>query len=127
MISAELLSEDLFHGNTELFVAVFIQSMVRALYQNLEFIRMSSYGNQILNGMDTNFKILFFDAQNGTVYSVGSYTVDIYSSCLCDFSSKCSANTGIYIFNGTDYNLQFEVPGIMIGCYTNEALRQSTL
>ena len=125
MISAEVLSEDLFHQKTNLLVNSFNQTTIQTFLQNLDFIRTSTYGNQIINGLSTNAFILFL----GSFPTFNLFiTPNVqYENCSCDFSSKCVIETGIAIRNGTTIVDVFPIPGLRIGCYTNEALRQSTL
>ena len=124
MISAELLSESLFQEKTKLLVNSFNQSTIQTFLQNLDFIRMTTYGNQIINGISTNSFVVF----QGSYPTLSLFITPVfaYGDCRCDISPKCVSTTPIFSPNRTDIYPSFIVPGINVGCYTNEALRQST-
>ena len=128
LISTEVLSETFFHAKTTNLISDFTQSTRQRFAQYLQFIRTMTYGNQLINGMTTNFIIVFVGPNLNGAYLLFSTPNFVYSSCHCDSSSFCSSKAGIYnLVNQTEYNVQLTIPGMLIGCYTNEALQESTL
>ena len=124
LISSEVLSEDLFHKKTTQFINNFIQSANNTFFHNLEFTRTSGQTNGIMSGFNTN-SVSYFQGSYPT-FDINVYSL-LYNTCSCDISPKCSTNALIYALNNTETFPIYTVPGMFIGCYLDEAVRQSTL
>ncbi len=124
MISIELLSENLFHEKTQQLINAFIQSTTRIFSYDLDSIRTTTQANYIISGLSINFVGIF----------VGSYpSFDLminrvgYSNYGCDILSTTCQAAVIFSYNGMQLIPLFIVPGFQMGCYIDEAIRQSTL
>ena len=125
IITSEVLSEEIFHEKSKLLVNSFNQTTIQTFAQNLQFIRTTTYGNQIINGLGTN-SFVFFSGTFPT-FALTIYSNGMYGNCWCDITPTCVVTTAIdTIGYGNDTTRFFLIPGILIGCYINEALRQST-
>ena len=127
IINAELLTESLFHDRTNQLVQQFTKSLGEDFIQQLDFLRINSYANQIISGKRTNFYIFLQRSTSGIQYTAGVRSFTYHTDCFCNRSPACSVNMGLYDYNETGFILRFSIPGLRIGCYMNEALRQSTL
>ena len=124
MISAEVLSENLFHKNTAQFVADFIQSVNNTFFYNLQLNRASTQTNQIMSGLNTESVPFFIGSYPS--FDIQTFSMS-YGGCTCFISIDCSENAVIWSGNITVTYRVFEIPGLLIGCYVDEAVRQSTL
>ena len=75
----------------------------------------------------TNFIIFLQESSSHQQYASSTRSLGGYYNCSCSKSPTCSTNMGLYKYNQDQMTLYFSIPGIRIGCYMNEALRQSTL
>ena len=127
LITSNLLTEDVFHAQMNTLIESFTQSIGQDFIQQLQFLRTNIYGNQLINGLMSNFILLFQDLTPNVGFTLTSFPIGIYGDCYCDISPKCSLNIGIYDMNDTNPIQIATIPGLRMGCYTNEALLQSTL
>ncbi|CAF3939173.1 unnamed protein product [Rotaria sp. Silwood1] len=124
IISIELLSEDVFHGKTQQFIDVFIQSTKKLFSYHLDSIRTTTEANFIMAGFNTNTVSAFL----GSYPSFDLNIFDIsYDYCDCSASAECVSKAIIYSYNGTLFTRIYTIPGFFIGCYMEEAVRKSSL
>ncbi|CAF1459067.1 unnamed protein product, partial [Adineta ricciae] len=89
------------------------------LVSSLSLIRQMIHGNSIVTGILSNYN---FQINTDTNIEVGP---KIYDQCDCSLSPLCTERA--YIYDVQTYEILFEVPGFLFGCYIVEALLQSTL
>lgn len=126
MISSTLLSEMVFNQRMSEAIIHFTQAAGQNFIQLLEFVQINTYGNQLYNGMMTNADMAFQQLPNHGQYIVTSIPSTKYMYCGCNISPECTANAAFFRMNSSTITEEYRVPGILIGCYNNEALRKST-
>ena len=133
LISPELLPENIFNEKTNQFTSDFILSTKNTFTHQVEFTRTSQEANFLANVMSTNSMFFFIGTYpefSIYVFSIlyGS-SVNSADNCICDVTPTCSALSSIFFLNDSTgyFNPLFTIPGIMISCTIDSAVRQSTL
>ncbi|CAF3723422.1 unnamed protein product [Adineta steineri] len=142
LLTENIISEDIFLANIYAIRDQFIATSANDFIITLDsVILMELVNNMVVNRLDTYWE-LFFGYLPNNITSDGwvaqPYTLG--ENCLYQSSVYCSTTTGIYLRKlsnetspilwwGVKYQaeLQFEVPGVLVGTYILYAVLQSNL
>jgi hypothetical protein len=117
-VSSVATPADVFQSQTKAFINQFESSTVKDFLWSLRIIRDATQANSILSVTQSN--AIF--AHDG-IYSV--FIPVTYDNCSCSLKPTCTSSAAIY--KGSTNEMIFAVPGLSSGCYTVEALLQSSL
>ncbi|CAF0881469.1 unnamed protein product [Adineta steineri] len=131
VISAELISVDLFTNQMITAIDKFKQDTTNKFVRFLLTLRNLTYVNQILTGSFSNFDVEVANSPaHAAALSLWYYTnnIDNFSTtCSCGNDSSCKTVTGIYTGQHGQWILQYLIPGLYTACFPIESLLQSTL
>ena len=119
-VSASITPNRLFQSQAYSFVTRFIASTKNGFLSSLQTIRDTTQGNYLLSALKTNGLI----SVDHDTWALNASSTQ-YNGCKCAANVTCAARARVY--NGTNLQNPFPVPGMYIGCYIIEALRKSTL
>ena len=144
LLTENVITEDTFLANIQAAHDQFISTATNSFQTALNSFRLLVQGNGIINRLQTNYRTftvffnqLWYAATIGPTYPS--------NNCTCWASSLCSTSTGFYVshrgsikdtpdytnfFNGIFSNqssLEYEIPGIKVGCTSLSAILQSDL
>ncbi|CAF1071625.1 unnamed protein product [Adineta steineri] len=118
-ITVSVTPSELFQLQTQSFIDQFKLSTTNTFLLSLNMIRKTIQGNVLLSGRQTNYQL------HKVNDSILRTTSRVYDNCICSLSNTCIDNSSL--FNGYGNLRVFNVTGFYVGCYTTEALLQSTL
>ena len=110
----------LLQARTDIYVKEFISSTTDTLLTSLRVVRDAAQINALLSARFTNYAFWYNVPLNRTIVVIEVLDDD----CLCSQSSQCITNMAFY-----DYftlAMLWSVPGLRVGCFAVEGLRQST-
>ncbi|CAF1332855.1 unnamed protein product, partial [Didymodactylos carnosus] len=144
LFSESVQPDNIILANAEAIREQFVNTTSNSFSAALNTIRTVLQGNQIVNRLKTNYQ-LAIPSTRSTVQQL-SHTAEYSSvndSCMCSLSSYCKATTGIYNTSAyipnckydhtppcnskIDGEIEFDVPGISVGCLVLDAVLQSDL
>ena len=103
------------------FIDDFISFTAANFLTSLRFVREMLYTYRIQSLWLTNFYLEYLPENNALALHVSSYN----RSCLCSYTYSCVAD--MYIVTNQSPEVRWPIPGLYVGCYVLEALRQSRL
>ncbi|CAF0989475.1 unnamed protein product [Adineta ricciae] len=118
-ISTTVTPENLFQSQIQTFIRQFNSSITKNFIRSLDLVQSITHTNVLYSARQTNYRLSLLD--NAT--HVGSVPV-MYSECDCYSSAKCTEQVSV---STPDAHVLSNVSGLYRGCYTIEALLQSTL
>jgi hypothetical protein len=120
-VSASVTPSNVLQLQTKAFISQFISSTTNDFLLSLSMIRNTTQSNSLLSGKLTNYRPYSDSLSNVIIRNPESY-----GDCTCSSSATCISES--VIRDPSDYtNVLFSVPDFYIGCYTIEALLQSSL
>ncbi|CAF0812814.1 unnamed protein product [Adineta steineri] len=141
LLTENTISEDIFLANINAIRDQFIATSANDFINKLDSVLLMGLVNDILiNRLETNQKlILQLSETNGFSDGWGDQPYTTNENCIYETSVYCTTPTGIYfrkLPNETSSNLtwakyraelQFEVPGVLVGPFILNAVLQSNL
>lgn len=144
LLTENVITEDTFLANMQAAHDQFVSTATNSFQTTLNSFRLLVQGNGIINRLQTNYRTftVFF---NQLWYAATIGPTYLSNNCTCWASSLCSTSTGFYtnhrqsisdvpdysnFFNGIFSNqssLEYEIPGIKVGCTALGAILQSDL
>ena len=128
-----LLEEDLRLQTTSL-VATFVMATERSFLHELDLIRATTQGNQILTGTYANFGVTIRNSTtNGSILDAdivpGYFILADGSPCFCARDSTCALPMGIYYISYNPFKPHsiFNISSFYFGCMLVDSLMRSTL
>ncbi|CAF1509563.1 unnamed protein product [Adineta ricciae] len=118
-ISASLIPSVVLESQTETFISQFLLSTTAEFLASLAMIRNITQSNALVSGQFTNYRL--YVNTNNLVFSKPIF----YDDCVCSSSATCTEQYTILKY--PEFKQTFLVPGFYLGCYTVEALLDSTL
>ena len=97
------------------------QLQIASCYRSVWFVTPPQ-SNAIQSAKSTNYNLFYSDPHRSTISIPRQYESD----CSCAFSSQCKTNLVLHQ-NVTDRDALWLVPGLYLGCFILEGLRQSWL
>ncbi|CAF1112041.1 unnamed protein product [Adineta steineri] len=141
LLTENTISEDIFLANINAIRDQFKNASAHDFIITLDsIILMGLVSDVVINRLETNWKLVLFSSSNNTFFTGWAnllYTLD--ENCVHPTSVYCSTTSGIYfrkLSNETSSNLtwakyraelQFEVPGVLVGPFILTAVLQSNL
>ncbi|CAF0795480.1 unnamed protein product [Adineta steineri] len=141
LLTENTISEDIFLANIHASRDQFINASATDFIITLDsVILMGLVSNAVINRLETNWYMnLYYYQNNGPFDAWGGQPYPLVGNCLYATSVYCSITTGIYLRklpNETSSNLtwakyraelQFEVPGVLVGPLILDSVLQSNL
>ncbi|CAF3562548.1 unnamed protein product [Adineta steineri] len=141
LLTENIISKDIFLANIHASRDQFINASATDFIITLDsVILMGLVSNSVINRLETNWNIdLYYYQNNGPFDAWGGQPYPLVGNCLYATSVYCTITTGIYLRklpNETLSNLtwakyraelQFEVPGVLVGPFILYSVLQSNL
>ena len=130
LISTNVLSERVFASQINATIDLFITSVTNAFVRTLGLLRDTTQGNSLVSTTisSLSFRLVLNDTSNINDTSTWRITLryKLYNTtCSCLLTTKCVEPA--YVWTYPRSSRVFDIPGILIGCYTFEAMLQSNL
>ncbi|CAF1229595.1 unnamed protein product [Adineta ricciae] len=116
-VSTSMTSFSLFQSQIDSFVSQHRLSTTQSFLLSFDLIRNTTQSNTLLSASSTNYAFHYPNTSSSSILHSKSY-----SNCTCEINPTCVQSSSVYNSSG-----QFLIPGFYYGCYTIEALLQSTL
>ena len=131
LVSTNILPERVFTSQMNATIDLFITSVTNTFIRTLSLLRDTTQGNSLISA--TISSLSFRLVLNGSCSTIDSSTWQITprykayndSSCSCHDTPKCVEQA--YVWTYPKSSKLFSIPGMLIGCYTFEAMLQSDL
>jgi hypothetical protein len=122
-VSPTVTPFELFQSQIKAFIRQFRSTTTNNFLLLLDMIRNTNQANALLSAILTNydFSVTFFTNIDKTVHAYPKQ----YCACSCTTTRKCVEQ--FYVYSYLNATRLYSIPGIYRGCYTVEALLQSTL
>ena len=125
-VTATVTSAQLFHSQTQDAFDQFLYSITKGLLSTLRTVRDINHANALLSGRLTNYDVREMFRGRHSEFDIIIPVSAEYSGCKCTHSPTCVEPGFIYSDWPSSQKL-FAVPGLYIGCYTIEAVLNSTV
>lgn len=127
----DVLTEDLFNQQVYALIHFFITSTTNTFVQSLVVTQKIIQENAIMNGYRLNCFLYLIPPDNIKYYTltlkVGYNSYENQSECICIYSDTCTEPLSYQDVSDNMYIKVTTVPGLLIGCYIDEATLGSTL
>ncbi|CAF3692114.1 unnamed protein product [Adineta steineri] len=130
LISADLLSVDLFTNQILSAIDQFKLETVNDFQGFLQIMRNLTFVNQLLTGAHSNYDVRVNATSippTAAMYPWGYNNDNASFSCACANDPSCKVTTGLYSGTHGNWVDHYTVPGLYTACFPVESLLQSTL
>jgi hypothetical protein len=141
LVSANLLSEELFTAQVDAMVQDFLTGTFTYILQYVSFFRSFTLGNAMMSGIQTPYTMLIYT--DDEVHWYTDVQVNYYEegngvsqSCTCDVNAICHLPATFYDvqtvdnygeLSGSEFNASFRLENWFVGCWALETLLLSSL
>ena len=145
LVSARLIEPTLLDAQVRVRLTANRAAATSMFVRRLDLVRHMSLGNQLISGLNSNFRASFYP-QNGYATGPTGLAVQVLacafqneqgSWCACQNTFSCRQTGGIYsvdynlrnlgTFANNDSKLELALPGLVSGCIPLESLATSSL
>jgi hypothetical protein len=125
-ITSQALIENVFNQQIETIIERFQSSIELIYYQSFSLIQFSTQTNTLLTGLFSDIQLTIVPESlmifiRNRLYENNTCNCNIQSSCISSLTLQDRR------LNQTNTSLFFTIPGLFVGCYLVEAMRQSSL
>ncbi|CAF4380221.1 unnamed protein product, partial [Adineta steineri] len=124
-ITQEVLSIEILEKEVQSLAILFFTTTISIFVRSLSITYETTHMNALQSGLKTNF----YPQINGAYPSLSEVTVShtyAPNACSCNVNPTCTAPNAFPVPNNSR-TLRFTFPGLLTGCYLDEATLQSNL
>ncbi|CAF1575414.1 unnamed protein product, partial [Adineta steineri] len=124
-ITQEVLSIEILEKEVQSLAIVFFTTTISIFVRSLSIAYETTHMNALQSGLKTNF----YPQINGAYPSLNEVTVShtyAPNACSCNVNPTCTGSNSFPVPNNSG-TLRFTFPGLLTGCYLDEATLQSNL
>ena len=131
LISTNVLPERVFYSQINATIDLFLTTITNTFIRTLGLLRDTTQGNSLVSSTisSLSFRLVVNDTTNINDSSTWRITLryKLYndSQCSCSTTPKCVEQAYVWTFPRA--SRIFSIPGMLVGCYTFEAMLQSNL
>ena len=131
-VAVEVMNMELFDKEAQSLVDFYIRTTANAFTQSFEILRDLTYTNGLVSGLFTNviYRLDYYDRDLPGYWTLPSFQsyAQPPKGCDCVSSPSCVIQVAIHNISSTGIlrnQTLFPIPGLYVGCYLVEAMRQS--
>ncbi len=128
-VTSHMLLLNSFENQSQALIQSFVASITSTFMRSIQLMRATTQGNSLISSHETGSRFSFNvnDGRDIFFQTIFHNFGSASSPCFCKQTPTCVHESIIYKSHIFPLIIQFKVPGIMLGCYTVEALFQSNL